>query len=96
MSNILLSKKVHDADREDAKRWDALPFHDEDDMSYFELGSKWRNRKNGKRIASLMLLNFKELMPAQKKKAQLSLRLQLNMKVSNHSLNQKETIFNDL
>jgi hypothetical protein len=76
VSNILLkTKTVHEADKEDAKRWDALPFNEEEDMSYFELGSKWRNRKNGKRIAELMLLNFKELMPAQKKKAQLSLRL---------------------
>lgn len=63
---------IHDSDKDDSRRWDALPFHDEDKdfMSYFELGSKWRERKNGKRIATLMLLNFKELMPAQKKKAQ--------------------------
>ena len=85
---------VHDIDKEDAKRWDALPFHSKDDMSYFELGSKWRNRKNGKRIAALMFLNFKELMPAQKKKAQLSLRLQVNTKGYNPIIHDEEIDFN--
>jgi hypothetical protein len=51
--------------------------------AFLLLGRTWRNRKNGKRIAELMLLNFHERMPAQKKK---ELRQQLQ-------IGERETIY---
>lgn len=60
MSNILLSaKKVHDADKEDANRWDALPFHSEDYFSYKDLAKQFKGHKSGRHIAIVMLKNAK-------------------------------------